>query len=171
MTRKRSTRATTTEKSQHQHTRPPGQPQPDFLICSYPSGTVKSMDLEETESQSNFLNVSECFLSPVHHKDFPTWNNQLSQSTRAPSTSGEVFRGQHKAENQIKCSSSPPKLPPHYGEISVKQNSQTRHFISARNYVSNYLGIKLAQPFQCRGRKALTSPPGYKEVPMKTQQV
>ena len=47
-----------------------------------------------------------------------------------------------------------PKIPLYYREISAKQISQTRHFISARYYVLNYLGIKLAQPFQCQRKES-----------------
>lgn len=50
--------------------------------------------------------------------------------------------------------SSPPQIPLYYWEISAKQSSQTRHFISAMHYVLTYLGIKLAQPFQCQLRKS-----------------
>lgn len=47
-----------------------------------------------------------------------------------------------------------PKIPLYYREISAKQISQTRYFISARYYVVNYLGIKLAQPFQRQRKKS-----------------
>lgn len=109
--RKQSRTATTTEKYQHQHTRSLGQSQLDNLICSCPSGTAKSTDLEETESQSNFLNVSECFFSPAYHKDFPTWNIQLSQSTCAPSTSKKFSGGNTKQKTKLNVPVPLPSCP------------------------------------------------------------